>query len=78
MNGVLLELVQDMIPLREDAKLVWERPYDMNTKYETIVKEEIDKLLDARFIYEIEHIEWVSPIVIVMKKCNKIQVCVDL
>ena len=50
----------------------------MNLKYETIVKEEIDKLLDARFIYEIEHMEWVSPIVIVMKKDGKIWICVDL
>ena len=50
----------------------------MNLKYETIVKEETDKLLDARFIYEIEHMEWVSPIVIVMKKDGKIWICVDL
>ena len=34
----------------------------MNPKYATIVKEEIDKLLNAGFIYEIEHTEWVSPI----------------
>ena len=33
----------------------------MNPKYETIVKEEIDKLLNAGFIYEIEHTEWISP-----------------
>ena len=50
----------------------------MNPKYEMIVKEEIHKLLDAGFIYEIEHIEWVSPIVIIMKKNGKIRVCVDL
>ena len=50
----------------------------MNPKYETIVKEEIDKLLDARFIYKIEHTEWISPIVIVTKKNGKIRVCVDL
>ena len=50
----------------------------MNPKYETIVKEEIDKLLDAGFIYEIEHTEWVSPIVIVTKKNGKIRVCADL
>ena len=49
----------------------------MNPKYETIVKEEINKLLDAGFIYEIEHTQWVSPIVIVMKKNGKICVCVD-
>ena len=40
--------------------------------------EEIGKLLDEGFIYEIEHIEWVSPIVILTKKNGKIQVCIDL
>ena len=50
----------------------------MNPKYETIVKEEIDKLLNAGFIYEIERTEWVSPIVIVTKKNGKIRVFVDL
>ena len=47
----------------------------MNPKYEMITKEEIDKL--PRFIYEIEHIEWVSPIVIVTKKNGKVRVFVD-
>ena len=66
------------IPIRDDAKPVQQRPYDMNPKYETIVKEEVDKFLNARFIYEIEHTEWVSPIMIVTKKNGKIRVCVDL
>ena len=43
-----------------------------------MVKEEIDKLLDVGFIYEIEHTEWVSPIVIVPKKNGKLRVCVNL
>ena len=61
MKGVPPEVVQHTIPIRDDAKLVQQWPYDMNPKYETIVKEEIDKLLNAGFIYEIEHTEWVSP-----------------
>ena len=71
-------MVQHTIAIQDDAKLVQQPSYDMNPKYETIVKEEIDKLLDAGLIYEIEHIEWVSPIVIVTKENGKIRVCVDL
>ena len=78
MKGVLPEVVQHTISLQEDTKPVQQRPYDMNPKYETIVKEEIDKLLNVGFIYEIEHMEWDSPIVIVTKKNAKIRVCVDL
>ena len=42
-----------------------------------IVQDALQKLLDAHFIYEIEHSEWVSPIVCVPKKNGKTRVCVD-
>ena len=42
-----------------------------------IVKEEIQKLLEARFIYPISNSEWVSPLMIVPKKNGKWRVCVD-
>ena len=74
MKGVPPEVVQHTIPIRDDAKPMQQCPYDMNPKYEMIVKEEIDKLLDAGFIYEIEHTKRVSPIVIVTKKSGKIRV----
>ena len=44
------EVVQHTIPIRDDAKPVQQRPYDMNPKYETIVKEEINKLLMFSFM----------------------------
>ena len=45
-----------------------------------MVKEEIDRLLEAGFIYLINNSEWVSPIVVVPKKVGvdgkvKIGVC---
>ena len=60
-----------------DATPVKQRPYPMNPKHAHAVKEEIDKFMRAGFIYEIEHTDWVSPIVIVMKKNEKIGVCVN-
>ena len=47
-----------------------------------MVKEEIDSLLKARFIYPVCNSEWVSPIVVVPKKVGadgkvKIRVCQD-
>ncbi|RYA37908.1 reverse transcriptase family protein, partial [Enterobacter cloacae complex sp. GF14B] len=35
-------------------------------------------MMDAEFIYEIEHTDWVSPIVVVPKKNGKLRVCVNL
>ena len=42
-----------------------------------ILKEEIQKLLNAGFIYPISDSEWVSPLVIVPKKSGKWRVCLD-
>ena len=78
MKGVPLELVQHTIPIWDDANIVQQALYDMNPKYETIVKEGIDKLFNAEFIYKIKHMKWVSPTVIITKKNGKIWVCVDL
>ena len=53
-------------------------PYSYNENYAAKINEEIDKLREAGFIYEIEHTEWVSPLVVVPKKNEKLRVCVNL
>ena len=73
LKGVDLEICQHTIPMREDAKPSKQRPYTYNENFARKIK-----LLDAEFIYEIEHTEWVSPIVIVPKKNGKLRVCVNL
>ena len=78
LKGVDPNIYQHTIPMREDAKPTRQHPYTYNDNFARKIKEEIDKLLEAEFIYEIEHIEWVSPIVIVPKKNGKLQVCVNL
>ena len=78
LKGVDPEICQHTIPMREDAKPTRQRPYTYNDNFANKIKEEIDKLLEAEFIYEIEHTEWVSPIVVVCKKNVKIRVCINL
>ena len=41
------------------------------------VKEEIDKLLKAKFIRSVKQATWLSPILVVPKENGKIRVCVD-
>ncbi|MCO5561498.1 hypothetical protein L7F22_015119 [Adiantum nelumboides] len=78
MKGVPPLVVQYTIPMISTAKPMQQRPYPMNPKYAKIVQEELEKLIQCGFIYPIEHLEWVSPIVIVPKKNGKLRVCVDL
>jgi hypothetical protein len=49
----------------------------MNPNLREILKEELQKLLNAGFIYPISDSEWVSSLVIVPKKNGKWRVCVD-
>jgi hypothetical protein len=73
---------QHRIDLMEGAIPIRQKQYRLNPRYFVVVKDEIDKLTRARFIFPILNSEWVSPIVIVAKKPRpkgkpKIRVCKD-
>ena len=57
-------------PIRQPQRRV-------NLALRDIVKSELQKLLNAGFIYPILDSQWVSPLVIVPKKGGKWHVCVD-
>jgi hypothetical protein len=42
-----------------------------------MVKEELDKLLEAGFIRHVETIEWVFLVVLTLNKNGKLRVCVN-
>jgi hypothetical protein len=48
----------------------------MNPTLKYIVKEKLQKLLQANLIYPISDSKWVSPLVIVLKKNGKWRICV--
>ena len=47
----------------------------MNPNYAKKVKEDIDNLLKAGFIAEVESSDWLFPIAVVRKKNGKLRVC---
>ena len=80
--GIPPELGEHHIDLVEGSTPVRQRQYRLNPRYSMLVKEELEKLLEAGFIYPVNNSEWVSPIVIVPKKVGtdgkvKIRVCQD-
>ena len=77
LRGVPPEVCQHKIVFEEDAAPVRQRQYCMNPKYSLMVKEEIDKLLEAGYIYKVPYSEWVSPIVVVPKKNGQLRICQD-
>ena len=74
LKGVEPSIFRRTIPMHEDAKPRKLSPYTYSDSFSRKIKEEIDKLLEANFIYEIEHTNWVLPIVIVPKKNRKLHV----
>ena len=69
---------QHRIPLKADARSVRLQRYRMYPNYAKKVKEELDALLKAGFITEVESSDdWLFPIVVVPKKNGKLRVWVD-
>ena len=80
LQGIPPELGHHHIELMDGSAPVRQRQYLLNLKYSLMVKEEIDSLLKAEFIYPVCNSEWVFPIVVVSKKVGadgkvKIRVC---
>jgi hypothetical protein len=49
----------------------------MNLILKDKVKEELYKFITTNFIYQISDSQWISPLVMVLKKNNKWRICVD-
>jgi len=57
LTGIPLNLGEHRIDLIEGAVPVRQRQYRLNPKYSLMVKEEIDRLLEAGFIYPVNNSE---------------------
>jgi len=68
---------QHKIELLPNAKPIRAKQGRWNPRYSSMVKEELDKLLEARFIRPVETTKWVSPVVLASKKNGKLRVCVN-
>ena len=82
LEGILQELGEHHIELVDRSVPVQQRQYRLNPKYSLMIKVKIDRLLKAGFIYPVHNSEWVSPIMVILKKVGadgkvKIRVCHD-
>jgi len=68
---------QHKIELLPDAKPIRAKQGRWNPRYTTMVKEELNKLLEARSIRLVETTEWVSLVVLALKNNGKLRVCVN-
>jgi len=77
LKGIFPKLAQHRIELDTSIPPAHQARYRLNLNYAAMVKQDIDKLLVARFIQHVEKATWLSPIVVVPKKNGKLRICVD-
>ena len=65
------------LPIRLEFHHFQQQLRRMSKEVELEVKEEIEKLLKAKFIGPKRYVQWLANIVLVMKKNGKLQVCMD-
>ena len=65
------------IELKENTKPVRQKLRRMGHEQMQALREEVDKLLHARFIAPVDTADWVSPVVVTPKKDGRWRVCVD-
>lgn len=77
MPGFDIDIVVHRVPLVEGCKPVKQKLRRTRPNILLKVKAEIEKQWDAGFLEVIKYPQWVSNIVVVPKKDDKIRVCVD-
>ncbi|XP_015969312.1 uncharacterized protein LOC107492768 [Arachis duranensis] len=77
MPGLNRELVEHQLPLKVNVKPVKQPPRRFTPEVVQKIKEEVERLLKAKFIRTARYVNWISNIVPVMKKNGKLRVCID-
>ncbi|XP_072087141.1 uncharacterized protein [Arachis hypogaea] len=70
-------LVEHRLALKPNARPVKQTPRHFAPEINVKIKEEIERLIKAKFIRTARYVEWVSNIVPVMKKNGKLRVCIN-
>jgi ribonuclease HI len=71
------EVIQHVIPLKEETKPFRHKLRQMNPKLAPLVQQELQKMLEAGIIAQTRHSSWCSNLVVARKKNGKIRLCID-
>nr|XP_025628487.1 uncharacterized protein LOC112721656 [Arachis hypogaea] len=77
MPGLDRSLIEYRLALKPNTRPVKQTPRRFAPEINVKIKEEIERLIKAKFIRTTRYLEWVSNIVPVMKKNGKLRVCID-
>jgi hypothetical protein len=77
MPGIPREVIEHHLKIHPDAKPVRQKPRKQSNEQQNFIHEEVRKLLQAGFIEEVHHPEWLANPVIIPKANGKLRMCID-
>ncbi|XP_077226311.1 uncharacterized protein LOC143859516 [Tasmannia lanceolata] len=77
MQGIPSDVAVHKLNVDPNSKPVKQKKRNFSTERQKHIKEEVDKLLDAKFIREIRYPEWLANVVMVRKSNSKWRICID-
>ncbi len=75
LKGIPPKLAQHKIELVTSIPLAHQARYRFNPNYALAIKQDIDKLLVARFIQPLEEVTWLSPLVVLLRRMEIENLC---
>jgi hypothetical protein len=77
MSGVPRKLIEHELHVDPNAKPVKQRLHHFTQDKKDVIKREIARLLDAGFIKEVYHLDWLANLLLAPKKIKDWRMCVD-
>jgi hypothetical protein len=69
-------IIQHTIPLRPEVKPFQQKLQKYHPSLEPLMCQDLNKLLDAKIIFQVRHFAWVANLVPVRKKSGQIRLCI--
>ena len=77
MKGIHPSITSHKLNVLPTARPIRQKVRRFHPDRQKIIRNEIDKLLEAKFIREVDYPDWLANVVVVPKKEGKWRVCVD-
>ena len=77
MPGIHPSVASHRLNILPSSRLVRKKVRQFHSDRQKIIRDEVDKLLEAGFIREVEYPDWLANVVVVPKKEGKWLVCID-
>jgi hypothetical protein len=77
MSEIPREVIEHHLKIYPNVKPVQQKPRKQSVEWQNFIREEIKKLLDVGFIWEVHHPRWLANPVIVAKDGGNLRMCID-